>query len=288
MSIKKVKVTADLNVCGVVNTNGSTGLNKKDGNDNVVYAKTFATKSYEVQDKNGNTKKKYETIDFTSSRALRNAMFKSIDPFQLLNSDNNELYLDKLASPIGLLRGVMTATTQLKRKSPISINDGVTSEQLKPTHEACRSTAPNEAEKTSTNFFGIENYGPRKQKFEMTINIMELQFLNLDEEYGSVVQKSQVDEFVAKLNKYFESQDVEGGLTPKMYKLKTGFVNKPIRGIMLTQNQMRHLVELACDLASEISIYKAGASLEIGELNIQTNEGEGIDADFHEFFVEVK
>jgi hypothetical protein len=286
MSIKKLKVTADLRVSGVVNTNGSTGLNKKDGNDNVIYAKTFATKSFDYKDSKGTLRTGFKTVDFTSSGALRNAMFKSLDPFQLLNKDNGDLYLDKLASPIGLLRGVMTATRQLKRKSPITILDAVTTEELKPTHEARRSTAPNEEEKTSTNFFGIENYGPRIQKFEMVINLMELQFLNLDEEYGSIIDLHAVEEFVAKLNKYFEDNGVEGGLTPKNYKLKTGFVNKPIRGILLSQAQMKHLVDLSLELAGEIFIYKAGASLEIGELNIQTNKGSGIVGDFHVFYVE--
>ena len=183
---KIVKITANLVVTGVVNTNGNSPThwenNKRENGmklDNHVFAKT---------DREGR--------DFSSSGMIRKCLFSPNQP-TIEPADSNAQ--DTFASSFeGLLRGYMFCTKSMdsvKRQSPLTVLDAY-SEELCVFKENCTHSG----ERNSTSFFTKDNAPSRIQKLEMFLDLSLLSEVMNDERTGRAFN-CKPEEFVALVNK---------------------------------------------------------------------------------------
>ena len=293
--IKSITFEGELKVWGIYNYNGSWSVLKKNKTkegaefyskhrcservnpkqDNHIYAKTFI-------------KPTGEEIDYTSSRCLRHEMFKDLQPRQPSDKIFGEQFIKMAASEIGLLRGYMSPDEKggnpkikgLKRCSPLHIADAFTIDEginfdqgvsSKPKKEE-EKRKKDEKEKKGTSLFSKDNAPYRKQKLLGGINLKELQFLSL---YGidndfSMIAEGDKESFLKILQEYFKKHNVNHTLEVKQY-IDIGAVYENKRdGILLNQDQIRHLVKVVFQRIKMINGLKAGARLAYkkGSLNV--------------------
>ena len=282
--IQYVKISGQLDVTGIYNYNGAE---KKRGNNNHKGAK---------RDKMGR--------DFTSSRCIRHEIFKDIQPRQPASDEFSKFFIDLAASEVGLLRGYLSPEDGFKRSSPLYISDAYTDDKY--LHEVTfnngeetneRKTAlifdqgisskPKESQKlnkkgdagSDTSIFSQDNAPNRKQNLIGAINIKELQFLSLDDLDPSfrMVGKKSEDEFVDKLKKYFSAHGIQDSIVINEYKDIGAILDVPRRGILLSQNQVKHLIKVALSRIKSIDGLKAGASLKTDVESLQIVFGTGND-----------
>jgi len=280
-SIKSITFEGELDVWGVYNYNTKE---KKDGHNNHVGAKKFKIKTGEKRvNKDGQEYEVKKEIDYTSSRCLRHEMFKDIQPRQPSDKEFGSDFIQMVASEVGLLRGYMSPDEKggnkdikgLKRCSPLYIADAQTIDEIdivfdqgvssKPKKEAeerkKQSSSPDD--KSDPSMFSKDNLPYRQQKLLGGINLKELQFLSL---YGvdndfSMIPKKDKDNFLKLLKTYFKDRNVNDSLEVKQY-IDIDAVYKVKRdGILLNQDQIRHLVKVVFQRIKMINGLKAGARL---------------------------
>ncbi len=280
-NIQYVKIEGLLEVNGIYNYNGSE---RKNGYNNHKGAK---------KDRSGR--------DFTSSRCIRHEMFKDIQPRQPSTPEFSKFFISLAASEVGLLRGYLSPDEGFKRSSPLHVADAYTEEKfLVKNHNANDdstktqtalifdqgiSSKPKESEKSSkkgdaisdTSIFSQDNAPFRKQIFIGALNLKELQFLSLDDVDPSfrMVAKADEKEFILKLKNYFNAYNILDQIEIYEYKDIGAILNVNRRGILLSQNHIRHLVKISISRIMSIDGLKAGASLKADSSSLKISLGSG-------------
>ena len=291
-SIKSITFKGELEVWGIYNYNGAWSVLKKQKNkdsDSYFFSKHRCLERTPPKNKNHIYAKTYINdngieIDYTSSRCIRHELFKDIQPRQPSDKIFAGQFIKMAASEIGLLRGYMSPAEKegnaeikgLKRCSPLHIADAVTidsnssvnfdqgvSSKPKKEKEEKKSENTNKDQKKDTSLFSKDNLPHRTQKLLGGINLKELQFLSL---YGkdndfSMIPKKEKDDFLNLLKEYFKSHEIEDKLEIKQYiDTEAIYINKRT-GILLNQDQIRHLVKVVFQRIKRLNGLKAGARL---------------------------
>ena len=329
--VKSITFEGKLEVWGVYNYNGAWSVLKTQktkegkefyqnhrcsartpkGRENHIYAKTFID----------NEKKE---IDYTSSRCLRHEMFKDIQPRQPSDKEFGTQFIKMVASEVGLLRGYMSPDEKggnpdikgLKRCSPLHIADAVTikesyvnfdqgvSSKPKKEEEERKKQSSSTDDKKGTSLFSKDNLPYRQQKLLGGINLKELQFLSLygiDNDFSMISEKDK-DNFLKCLKEYFQRHDVDNNLEIKEYEDEGAIYKIKRTGILLSQEQIRHLIKVVFQRVMMINGLKAGSRLSYkkgslkvslfdGKSNIDTNEADLKEKlntmNFYHFFKDV-
>ena len=302
--IKSITFEGELEVWGIYNYNGAWSVLKKQKNkegaefylkhrcservkskqSNHIYAKTFI----------GNEGKE---IDYTSSRCLRHEMFKGIQPRQPSDKEFGDQFIKMVASEVGLLRGYMSPDEKggnqnikgLKRCSPLHIADAVTIEESYVNFDQGVSSKPKKEEeerkkqnlstddKKGTSVFSKDNLPYRRQRLSGGINLKELQFLSLygvDNDFSMITEEDK-DNFLELLKEYFKKHNVDHSLEIKQY-VDIGAVYETKRdGILLNQEQIRHLVKVVFQRIMMINGLKAGARLSYKKNSLEVSFFDG-------------
>ena len=282
--IKSLVFKGELEVWGVYNYNKIWSVLKKnnrgfydkhrDNNktnytfNNHIYAKTFIDK-----DKN-------KEVDYTSSRCLRHEIFKDLQPRQPSKKDFNDQFIKMAASEIGLLRGYLSPDEGFKRCSPLYVADARTIGEVEIVYDQGTSSKPKEGEeKSDTSIFSKDNAPYRKQKLEGGVNLKELQFLSL---YGvdndfSMISKQNEDNFLKLLKAYFKKHNVDDRFEVKKYVDIEAIYRVERDGILLNQEQIRHLVKVIFQRIKMINGLKAGARLAYKKDSLEVSFFDGED-----------
>ena len=288
--VKSIIFEGELEVWGVYNFNGAWSVLKTQitkegkefyqnhrcsartprGRENHIYAKTFIDSEK-------------REIDYTSSRCLRHEMFKDIQPRQPSDKEYGNQFIKMVASEIGLLRGYMSPDEKggnagikgLKRCSPLHIADAVTMKESYLNFDQGVSSKPKKEEekrkkqksstddKKGTSLFSKDNLPYRRQKLLGGINLKELQFLSLygDDNDFSMISKKDKDNFLEYLKEYFQRHNVNNNFRIKKYEDEGSVYKIKRTGILLNQDQIRHLIKVVFQRIKMINGLKAGARL---------------------------
>ena len=272
--VKSITFEGELEVWGVYNYNT---IEKKDGHDNHMGAKKFKVKTGEtkiIKDKQTNQDKKVDitkSIDYTSSRCLRHEIFKDLQPRQPSDKEFSDQFIKMVASEIGLLRGFLSPVDGFKRCSPLHIADAPTIDKVDIVFDQGSSSKPKETgkknkkgeDKSDTSMFSKDNVPYRIQKLFGGINLKELQFLSLygkDNDFSMIAEKDK-DDFLKLLIDYFKTRKADHSLEVKEYIDKNSVYKIKRNGILLNQEQIRHLVKMIFQRIQMINGLKAGARL---------------------------
>ena len=303
-SIKSITFKGELEVWGVYNYN--TIEKTKEGHANHKGAKKFKVKTGETRtNKDGQEYKVKKDIDYTSSRCIRHEIFKDIQPRQPSIKNFKEYFIKMVASEIGLLRGYLSPDDRLKRCSPLHIADAQTINGCDIVFDQGSSSKPKEKDqksgKSDPSMFSQDNVPYRTQKLLGGINLKELQFLSLydnDDDFSMISQKDK-DNFLDYLKEYFQKHKVDNNLEIKEYEDKGAVYKIKRTGVLLNQEQIRHLVKVVFQRIKMINGLKAGARLAYkkdsltvsffdGENSLDINESDLKEklnsADFYHFF----
>ena len=305
--IRSITFEGELEVWGVYNFNGAWSVLKTQttqegkefyqnhrcsvrtprGRENHIYAKTFIDSEK-------------REVDYTSSRCLRHEMFKDIQPRQPSDKEFGDQFIKMAASEVGLLRGYMSPDEKggnpdikgLKRCSPLHIADAVTLKKNYVNFDQCVSSKPKKEEeerkkqslstddKKGTSLFSKDNLPYRQQKLLGGINLKELQFLSL---YGvdndfSMISKKNEDEFLEYLKEYFQKHNVDNNFAIKEYEDKGAVYKTKRTGILLNQEQIRHLVKVIFQRIRMINGLKAGSRLAYKKDTLKVSFFDGEDS----------
>jgi len=236
----KLDIRADLNVNGVVNSNGSEACSYRHNKfmngkvlNNHVHAKITA-----------------DGKDFTSSACLRKALFATSDNY--FASDDKNLQDEFAGSAEGLLRGYMFTNSKceaIKRKSCVTVLNAV-SEDDKVITSVCSKSG--EREKNS--FFSKDDAGERIQKFRAIVDTDMLKIIRHNERDGLSFNCT-MEQFKAILDRNF-------GLGGEACDIKDGVIE-------LRDEVVSRLVKYFVQRLKDIGIFKAGASLECNTDSVQ-------------------
>lgn len=291
--IKSITFEGKLEVWGIYNYNK---IETKNGHNNHKGAKKFKIKTGEKgTTKDGQEYEIKKEIDYTSSRCIRHEIFKDLVPRQPSSTTFKDQFIKMAASEIGLLRGYLSPDDGLKRCSPLHIADAQTiNEKFDIVSDQGISSKPNiedqgknkkGEDKANPKMFSQDNLPHRMQKLLGGINLKELQFLpiNTDDDF-SMIPKQSKDEFLKFLQKYFKSHSVDHTLEAKRY-IDVGAVYQTKReGVLLNQDQIRHLVKVVFQRIMMINGLKAGARLSYKKNSLKTAFFDGKDnTDVNEF-----
>ena len=286
LQVKYITFEGKLDVWGIYNYNAKK--DRKDPDSNQWYKNNIGAKIFKIKIDKGLEKE----IDYTSSRCIRHEIFKDIQPRQPSSKAFANQFIQMVASEVGLLRGYLSPDEKgdskdikgLKRCSPLHIADAQTIDDVKIVFDQGSSSKPKEEgkaqgkDKGDIAMFSKDNAPYRQQKLLGGINLKELQFLSL---YGvdndfAMISKNRKDEFVSLLKEYFKKHGVNETLEVKDYVDIAAVYKTPRTGILLNQEQIRHLVKVVFQRIKMINGLKAGARLayQKGSLKVSFFDGE--------------
>ena len=291
--IKSITFKGELEVWGVYNYNGAWSVLKKQKTqegkefyskhrcndrtppkrDNHIYAKTFL-------------KDKGKEIDYTSSRCIRHELFKDLQPRQPSDKAFAEQFIQMVASEVGLLRGYMFPDKGLKRCSPLHIADALTIEdknEIDIVFDQGSSSKPKESDKknkkgediSDNTMFSKDNVPHRRQELFGGINLKELQFLSLDDNDFCMILKNEQGRFVELLEEYFKKHNVNSNLEIKKYIDFGSIYTSKRTGVLLNQDQIRHLVKVVFQRIRMLNGLKANARLAYKKNSLQVSFLDG-------------
>ena len=309
--IKLITFEGELEVWGVYNYNI---IEKKDGHNNHKGAKKFKFKTGEKRTKkDGQEYEIKKEINYTSSRCIRYEMFKDLVPRQPSNKIFEDQFIKMVASEVGLLRGYLSPDDGLKRCSPLHIADAQTIDDVDLVFDQGVSSKPKAEDqgknkkgedRANRNIFSQDNSPYRKQKLLGGINLKELQFLSLygvDNDFSMISEENKKD-FLKYLKEYFQKHNVDNSFEIKEYEDKEAVYKIKRTGVLLNQEQIRHLVKVVFQRVKMINGLKAGARLAYkkdsltisvfdGKESVNVNESDFKEklksTDFYHFFESV-
>ena len=270
--IKSITFEGDLEVWGIYNYNGPE--ERYDAQTNQRYKNHIRAKTFIINNKE---------IDYTSSRCLRHEIFKDLQPRQPSKKDFGDQFIKMAASEVGLLRGYLSPDDGLNRLSPLHIADARTIDETPLiVFDQGSSSKPKEKSdtKSDTSMFSKDNAPYRTQKLFGGINLKELQFLSLydlDNDF-SMIEKKDSKKFTELLTEYFKERNVDHALAIKKY-VDIGAVYRNEReGILLNQEQIRHLVRVVFQRIKMIRGLKAGSRLAYKKNTLEVSFFDGEDS----------
>lgn len=265
---------------GVVNWNGPTTLSSEGrtvDNHTLPKLRGYSNLTGKVKDENGyKYKKEASDIDFKvtplyiSQNCIRHHLFRS-QAFDLHYAA--EKNLEKvLASITGLIRGYVVPASQCKRTSPLLMEDFV--DQLGNGNFEQFGQA---GERDSSSFFSKTTFGDTRYTSYGSINIEQLQFISLDNKFdrAAMIIKDNQGEAVAKSVESF-IQSLNPELNPKAefhphYVRKGTIFEIGEAGILLNQDAIQALVEIALEMVRNLSIRQAKSYMYVDEVTVDYN-----------------
>ncbi len=250
--IRRIDIEGSLETKGIVNRDRKITLN---GNKNHLIAKKDAFGR-----------------EFTSSRCLRQLMYKTLQPNQPTLDEFETNYIQLAASEIGLVRGIMNANNQLKRSSPLCVLDAtsilpdslfnkVNGQYEYIFFDQGGSSKFKESfdEKSDPSMFSIENAHQRTQSFNAFIDIQKLQLIEQGANQTKIVLEKDEDIFLKQLKSTFKKMNTSEECSINMYQLSSALSPYRVRGILLNDEQMSSLIYSTLSKIIRIEGFKTGA-----------------------------
>ena len=258
----KIQIEIILNGQGLVNYNGSqVPFRFKDDmknngkvSNNGSFAKENIYKTI-VLDKDGNEKTSYVYKKIISSNLLRKCIL----------GDENDVNADKLASNDALrvaylsqdnviARGYCVlgkSNVDIKRKSGVSVLDA---EQISNT-VTWLETRTAEGKRDDTSLFFKETCGEIKYKSNIYIDIKQLQFVSVDDNYDRIsLADGDVEPFVKQINKRYGENNAHGG---NWATTKTNVIGE--QGVVLSNKVVNNIIREIVKKTLDINIKRSGS-----------------------------
>jgi hypothetical protein len=225
---------------------------------NIKYAKHAVKKIGTTED----GKNIYDLILKISKDCLRQGIFSDEQPSHNPGIVYSEIIFNKfLSSKSGLLRGYFFANKGIKRKSSVYVSDAIQSSDNISTVDVGTmnahkdSKADKDAEGSLALHYKETISGLTKYEFEGSIDLSELQFISISEDYDrKAIDPNYLDFYVTELEK------VVGGKVKKGYFIKNTATNGlPEEGILLDSDQVKVLVKYFFERIIDLEIVR-GAS----------------------------
>lgn len=267
--VKNVLLKMEFSGRGIVNFDGDdmkhrigqhyyeNGGANKSSYKNVTYAKSVFFK-----DLNGNIDRKIKV----SSNCLRAAIFHDCaKPGMCFNEDILYTYL---ASPVNLARGCTFTGKKVtfKRKSVLNIEDAIQNNGAMPTLDTCTRSGEKVSQTTDvdkntgdkdTTYFLKESVGDITYQSNGQINLMDLQFISLDNSKDRMAFNPEKQDI---FKKYFDSimpTPIEPG---NYYNIIGSFDRIPEFGILISNENIVFLVKEMLKNIKTLNIYRSGGS----------------------------
>ena len=287
MQIKTLKITADLDVIGIVNMNGRSTTAKQR---NHLFSKRDALGA-----------------DFTSARLLRREIFADLMPRQPTTAALYENAVLIAASMVGILRGLMMPERGCKRSSPLSVLDAYTRKEFMRPRKATdgletraykavftdigRSSKPQEsdlknkkgAKVSDTSFWSKDNAGRRIQDFVAKVDLSALSFISLNYGDDAVISPEDEGRYLELMNGLFETLGEEGKVCPQKLVHRTSLIKIPQNGILLNDLQIRRVLGYLLDRIQRIEVLKAGSSLRLLPETLKVTASDGNQSKDYDF-----
>jgi hypothetical protein len=263
MKIKYLKITADIDITGVVNYNGQTTRSR-------ICQKTKEDESYQYLE----AKKNRNGLDFTSSNCLRHHLFLDIQPRQPANAERATYWVAAAASEVGIIRGMMDPAARVGRTSPLAVSPAYTkSDASLLFEETLTSSKPKEGKaknaegkvKGDTSLFHRDGAPPRQQAFEAILKIKELQFINLSPGMTPLVAGSQEAEFKDALEANFQFEKTKIA----DYCSAGAVIKTPMRGILFDDGQLKKLALKVLRRIENLEIHSTKGSMAVDRASIK-------------------
>ena len=280
---------------GVVNWNGPTTLSNEGrtvDNHTLPKLRGYTNLSGKIKDETGYKFKKEATdIDFTktplyiSQNCIRHHLFRS-QAFDLhfANEKNSQKILPTLT---GLLRGYVVPASQYKRTSPLLLEDFIDQlgngnfEQMGRSGTKEKETNKKGEEKSSS-FFSKTTFGDTKYISYGSISIEQLQFISLDNKFDRAalnIKDSEGEEIAVEVETFIQSLNPDSERKPeaefhKNYVRKGTIFEEGEQGILLNQDAMLVLIEVALDLVRSLNIRQAKSYMYVDELLVDYNDSK--------------
>lgn len=294
--IKSVELKIMASGNGVVNWNGSfsfRGDGKELNNHTLPKLRGYTNETGKIKEDTGYKIKKSATeINFSenpmyiSQNCIRHHMFKD-QANDMHYASKKESHKDPkllLASLSGLLRGFVIPKSQVKRKSPILIEDFV--DQLgNGNYEQFGNSGSKEKEKNksgkevSSSIYSKTTFGETKYLSYASISIEDLQFISLDKKndrQAAEVTEKNAPKLVEMILKTIKDCDFSDSRNPKAELgnfVRVGSIYaEPEYGILLNQDAIEILVENAIDIIENLSIRQAKGWMAVDSVEKDYNE----------------
>lgn len=251
--VTRIGMVAKLNVNGVVSANGASSSKERK---NHIEAK---------KDRNGR--------DCTSANCLRHYMFINEMPNQPTREGLSENLVHLAGSVYGQIRGYLDASGGgYKKDGALSVVDAWTDDETfqKPTFSQHTVSKPKEKFEDSkdTSMFSVDLYGPRKQDFQMSVNIRQLQRSVLEGQ-GSCIGPKLVDTFVENMGSSLKGHGAPGSLKLVKSIESKAIMATPVKSVLYTDDQVSAMVKVAMEKALSLQITKARASLSLDQSSVK-------------------
>lgn len=241
----------------------------KYSNNNVSYSKKDFF--YSKNDKGENE------LDFKikiSSDSLKHSIYRNDLVAQTPAITHNKHILHSyLASEVALLRGVLFTNRgdSLKRKGATTLTDAVQTNDAMPRLEVfSKSGSKEDSSKSdsdsSNNFFYMETVGDMTYRFSGYIDLLELSFISVDQFYD---RKYFSEDDYTIFKEYFEKKFGSQLGEVKFYQKRNDVLNMPERGILLTEEQVKHLLRFYIRRLINLEIRRRKAYANVSSLRMK-------------------
>lgn len=283
---------------GVVNWNGSTELNTfidgkwtKTTNHNMPKLRGYSNKKQATNDKGEkfDVLKEASDVDFSktplyiSQNCIRYHLFKD----EVINWQHPKIHenVDSiLCSMTGLLRGYVIPKNENKRTSPLLLTDFTETEHNGNFEQLGRAGSKEKQETKSgkdksNSLFSKTTFGDTKYVAYGSINIEQLQFISLSNDYGQEAIQITTDSegivLAEKIEDYIKSLDsAYGDITASYHKnyIRKGTIfAEGQKGILLNDNAIDTLVQQMLSMLRNLGFSQAKGYVYVDELEVDYN-----------------
>ena len=266
---------------GVVNWNGPTNLAQENGttvdNHTLPKLRGYTNLSGRVKDTGYKYRKEPTDIDFKktplyiSQNCIRHHLFRE-QAFDL-HYANGKNIKNVLASLTGLIRGYVVPSTQNKRTSPLLLEDFV--DQLGNGNFEQFGQA---GIRDSSSFYSKTTFGDTEYISYGSISIEQLQFISLDKKFDRAsmeIKKGEGEEVANLIAEYLKTLDSENRSPEATFHenyVRNGTIfEEGENGILLNQDAMDILIDVALNKFRELVIRQAKSYMYIDEIVVDYN-----------------
>lgn len=266
---------------GVVNWNGPTNLAQENGttvdNHTLPKLRGYTNLSGRVKDTGYKYRKEPTDIDFKktplyiSQNCIRHHLFRE-QAFDL-HYANGKNIKDVLASLTGLIRGYVVPSIQNKRTSPLLLEDFV--DQLGNGNFEQFGQA---GARDSSSFYSKTTFGDTEYISYGSISIEQLQFISLDKKFDRAsmdIKQGEGEEVANLIAEYLKTLDSKNRSPEAIFHenyVRNGTIfEEGENGILLNQDAMDILIDVALNKFRELVIRQAKSYMYIDEIVVDYN-----------------
>lgn len=283
---------------GVVNWNGPTAVRPEGASEDVTNHSMPKLRGYsnltgKKSDKGFKYKKDPKDIDFQKNRlyisqnCIRHHLFRE-QANDLHFADKKQLNVQKVLSSLtGLIRGYVIPSTQLKRTSPLLLEDFIDQlgngnyEQLSNSssiEEIKGSDGTVDYKRGENSIFSKTTFGDTEYISYGSISIEQLQFISLDNKFdrcAMVIKNNQGEQVAKSVEDFIKSLNPERN--PKAifhanYVRKGTIYEEGEVGILLDQEAIAILIETALEMLEELAIRQGKGYMYVDSVEVDYND----------------